>query len=463
MQADEFEKKIKNKMEEFELVPGNVVWKEISIKIEQEKKKRKILFYVLFTSFLLLAGVSAWWFINNENTRQFAKNDTINNATKIENYEIKQNTKSLSRKLNKLNKLSIKNNAAPITKKFAYTNKVGLQKKVAAETKNKNSKETIYHKVIIKELITDRENDNKNVHNKENEIPKSLLPHRFYNPDLAIKKKIDTLIINSSNKSENFKKYAVINTTAKETIVTKNSKKWNIGFTVYSGFSSNRSGVPLLQKDYIQNFSTSPVYSNNGNYSYDVTTSNNFKKGFSFGFGIFAKKRLAKKINFSAGAYYHSYTAKLTVGNKVNQQRNFYDSVNEEAIVVSEYYSAESSAEYLNKYRFLQLPVNLEYQINKNQKKPFLISAGISPGFLISSNALHANPTARVYYVDKQQFNHLQLSAQIGFSFSLISSSKYLLSVGPSVQYSFTNASKAAADARQHLFFTGIKANIILK
>ena len=462
MQADEFEKKIKKKMEEFELVPGSAVWKEVSLKIEKEKRKRRVIFYWLFTGFLLLSASSAWWFINNENTQKFAKKDINDNAVKTENYETKRKTNSVSKNLNKINKTSIKNDAAPITKKLASAKNVELQKGTRNETKNNDSTKTIYPKVIAKELIANSENKRQNIHNREKQISASLPRHKFYNPDLAAKK-ADTSVINASNENADLKKNPAANTTAKKTIQTRNSGKWNMGFTVYGGSSNNRSGVPLLEKDYAQNYLPSGVQLNSGNYSYSEYISNHFKSGFSFGFGIYAKKQIAKKISLSAGADYHSYTAKLSVGSKVNQQQSFYDTSLHEAISVSQYYTPGTSESYSNKYQFLQLPVNLEYQINKNPKKPFLISAGISPGFLISSNALHANTWANVFYVDKQQFNHLQFSAQIGFSIPLISSSKYLLSAEPQIQYSFTNASKAAADARQHLFFTGIKANITLK
>ncbi len=219
--------------------------------------------------------------------------------------------------------------------------------------------------------------------------------------------------------------------------------------------------MPILEKNnYALEYSNSPSSGvNNSGNNYQINTSNNFKSAFSFGIGIFVKTPLAKKISLSAGLDYHLYTAKIAVGNKVNQQQSFYDSSVEKDIAVTQYYSPGTSVNYSNKYHFLQLPINFEYQINKNQQKPLSISAGISPGFLISSNALHANSTANVYYVDKQQFTRFQLSAQIGFSFPLISSAKYLLSAQPLIQCSFTNASKAAADARQHLFFTGIKAN----
>jgi hypothetical protein len=150
------------------------------------------------------------------------------------------------------------------------------------------------------------------------------------------------------------------------------------------------------------------------------------------------------------------------VGRKVNQQRSFYDSSEEKALSVNGFYTVGNSVTYSNKYQLLELPINMALQLNKNQGKPLLISAGISPGLLLSSNALYANPSANVYYVDKEKFHHFQVSVQSGLMFPVSGSTKYFVSAGPTVQYGFTNVTKAA-DAGQHLFFTGLKANIILK
>lgn len=42
MQADEFEKKIQDKMEGFELVPDNEVWKQVANRIAKEKRNEEL-------------------------------------------------------------------------------------------------------------------------------------------------------------------------------------------------------------------------------------------------------------------------------------------------------------------------------------------------------------------------------------------------------------------------------------
>jgi len=455
MQANEFEKNIRNKMEGFGLVPDGEVWEQVSMRIEKEKKKRRILFYWAFTGLALLTGTSAFWFINSENTTKPAVN-RVTDLSGRENYEIKPGRPNSSFSLNKGSKVQMK-------KKLAYFKK--SDRKQVPEILLKNNDASIRQsEVENKEVAIKKVRENNHINNEEKQLLKDLAPHRFYNPN-ASTAKVDTAVKDSSiNKKAVAAKDILPNTIAKKTIRTKAAgKKWNFGFTVYSGISNNIAGMTLFKNSNTYYDYSPGALTSTGNYNSNINTLSNFKTGFSFGLGIFLNKPLTKKVSLSVGLDYHLYQAKSRVGKNVNSATSFYDSVSQTVTSLQRYYNTGDSLNYSNKYRFVELPVIFLYQINKNQKKPVTVSAGISPGYLVSSNALYANPSANVYYVDKQKFHHLQLSGQAGFSFPIIGSLKYLLSAGPAVQYAFTNITKATAGTSQHIFFTGIKANIIFK
>jgi len=459
MQADEFEKKIKDKMEGFELVPDNEVWKQVSDKIEKAKKRRRIFLYWLFTGFVLLAGIPTWWLINNDNNKQLVINEVNNNTSKGEDYRIKQNTDNSLKSRNKIQKIHS-------LKSIEYFKRNDIKRLKQTEIINNAISKIASAKVINQTPVASQKKEYNKTYNEEKKYTQqALAPHRFYNP-AATTAKMDTLIKNKDNSGKtNFIKNTSVNAPGKKPIDKKLivSKKWQLGFTVYSGISENLSGFPLVQKNYAQNYSSSPTVLPGGNYSYSANTIKNFSSSFSFGLGIFLKRKLSKKLTVSAGADYHLYSVKSAVGSKVTQQRTFYDSLLEKTTSVNGYYTIGNSTRYSNKYQLAELPVSLEYRINKNPAKPLLISAGISPGYLVSSNALYANSSANVYYANKQQFHYFQLAAQIGFSFPITVSSKYLINAGPVAQYGLTSIAKEAAGANQHLFFAGIKAKIILK
>ena len=456
MQADEFEKKVRNKLEELNLVPDTEVWKQVLIRIDREKNKRRILFFWIFTGLVLLAGTSAYLYINNENNGKTVTREINSHSSKRENYETKQEPKSLRQNLQKVQKIHLE-------KSVAHLKKADIRRVSASERKTNDLSKNEYAKIVGQRPVLMNKKEDAHIYQKEEKYTQKSLPlHKFYNPNLSTAKTHTASSNTSGNEKPDLKKDTASNTTAKKTIdkKTKTDRKWKAGFTVYSGISDNISSLLSTDKSYSQD--AYPITS--GNYgNYYPNTSNSFKSALSIGFGFSVKKQFNKRISFSAGIDYHLYKAKSNVGSKVNQQTNFFDSSVEKDISVNNYYTVGNSAKYSNKYQLVELPINISRQLNKNQKRPLLLFTGISPGYLIASNALYANPSANVYYTDKEKFHHFQLSSQSGLMFPVSNSKGLLLQAGPVIQYGITNTAKAGTGSPQHLFFAGIKANIIFK
>lgn len=462
MQADEFEKNIQNKMEGFGLVPNDEVWKQVSIRIKKEKKKRKVAFFWLFTVLVLIAGTSALYVINNEINRKIVINEVKHNEPRQADNKIKLTTPYSSAHSYKAK--------AKTEKGLKLIKRGNIKRMPRSEIKNNVFTKITSAKVINNRLNTNVEKDNRKVYKQNKQIFKSLPPHKFYKPE-ETKTKVDTTLKNSIDGKTNLRKDTSAHIIVKEIRAKKQiNKKWNFGFSGYSGISDNVSNLLESQNKSLLD-SYSPISSGNTGYlNSNVNAVSNFKRGFSFGLGIFLKKQFTKRISLSAGIDYHLYNVKSAVGSRVNQQVSFYDSYLQNSTSVDGYftigdssnYTFTNSENYSNNYHFVQLPVNFGYQINKNQEKPILISAGITPGYLLGTNALYANPSARVLYIDKEKFYHFQLSAQSSFLFPVAASHKFNLSAGPMIQYGLINATKAVTGNSQHLVFAGIKVNISL-
>src|SRR6202035_2025004 len=127
-------------------------------------------------------------------------------------------------------------------------------------------------------------------------------------------------------------------------------------------------------------------------------TPSKFNAGFSFGLGVFAERRLSKRISFSAGIYYHYYSAKIRTGDFVDSSA-FVNSApaSGQGSVVNGYYGNGDTHGYTNNYHFVELPVNLNFQLNKSPKTPIIWEAGVSLSYLVGSNALHFDPYRKVY------------------------------------------------------------------
>ena len=73
MAANEFEKNVRKEMGEFKVQPSAEVWLKIEDRIREKKRKRRIIFFILFSSIaLMLAGYGIYNFSGN-NTRSEAQ------------------------------------------------------------------------------------------------------------------------------------------------------------------------------------------------------------------------------------------------------------------------------------------------------------------------------------------------------------------------------------------------------
>ena len=254
----------------------------------------------------------------------------------------------------------------------------------------------------------------------------------------------------------------------------KNSKanKWKFGLYASAGIADNVSKVPFAGNKMLQDAAAFSAPTNvTGSIALPVVQFK-YTSSFSGAIGAFVSKSITKKAGLSVGVNLHYYSAKTATGNKVITQRNVYDTLTGNSLALNEYYIpvgrnqanfGQSVSTFSNRYYFLQLPVNLTYSVSKRNPKSILISAGVTPGFLLGSNAIYYNRLDRIVYVDKQQFKKFQLSAQAGISFSLISSKNYLLQAGPQFMAGLTNISKPIYKSNQHLLYMGIGTHLSFK
>ena len=101
--------------------------------------------------------------------------------------------------------------------------------------------------------------------------------------------------------------------------------------------------------------------------------------------------------------------------------------------------------------------------MNKNRDRPILFNTGLTPAYLISSDALYANSNQGVYYSDQSQFNKWLLLTQAGFQFTLTDKKHFNIGAGPEVRYGLNNMSGTATAPHQHLLSAGINLRVNLK
>jgi len=94
MAANEFEKNVRREMDEFKLHPSGEVWPKIEERIREKDRKRRILFFILFSSIaLMLAGYGIYNFSGNnrksEAQHKLSEDNNQADKNKIDNFRVK--------------------------------------------------------------------------------------------------------------------------------------------------------------------------------------------------------------------------------------------------------------------------------------------------------------------------------------------------------------------------------------
>lgn len=477
MQANEFEKKIRNQMEEFELTPDGEVWMKVAARIDEQKKRRRFVFFWFFIGFLLFGATAAWWLTHKESKLETATVSAV----------APPGTPSYKKPI--VEKVRVQNaveDFVSVTKKTAKKvspGDVNTGNKAGKNEMKNNDAVRIFQRELVQipnnytRVLAIKEKDDRQLMKQDQSGAGVIQPdNKVLESSHEIAAVLESSPITPSAVSADT--LAAINKTAapKDTSLStitggktapnqliQKTGKWTFGFTAFAGLSDNRSGFPITttSRSLYDAAFLSAQY-NGGQYSYTSTL--DYSSAFSYGFGAFTVFHVSRKVAVSAGLDYQYFSANSLTGTKTTASATaIYDSSLNKSVALDEFYSDGASVTFTNKYHLLQLPVNLVFQVNKSQSKPVVLTAGISPAILTGSYALYANQSERVYYVEKEQFRRFQLFAQAGLLFTFINAKTYQINAGPAIKYGISNLVKPVISTRQHLFFTGLQFNISLK
>ena len=484
MQENDFEKRVRKQMEEFTLVPNDRVWQQVQDKIGKEKRRR-LLFYWTFAALVVTGGLATFIFLNKSNTSEIKKRS----SEKSSSYDLS----SRKREIKKALETSIAKND-PL-KEHTSTRRELLPPSVVTKANT-----TFHHKKSKSSNATGEQNARgggvmtgvSTLDQQQQEIldqgksagsnsvkrspltqrmegKANLTPHKYLLSETNRKLQTDTLQRSTASAELATEIRDTSALSKKENgiqqIKGKNIRKWRFGFAVYGGVSDNITGIGLGSEKSLFTADANGAFSSPTSIASRVPPVSRlqYKSGASFGAGASVQKGLTRRLKITAGLDYHYMSARSQVGNKVDSGLNVLDSALQQTTTITPFFRGGQSTLYTNKYHLIQLPVTLQLQLNKNISRPLLLSLGLSPSFLVASNALYLNNKAAVYYREKKQFNQFMLFGQSELLFTVSNKPKYELNVGPTVQYGFNSFSKTETNTSQHLIFTGIKTNIIFK
>ena len=446
MHENNFEKQVREKMDQLGFDPADSVWERVDKEINREKKRRRPLFWLFFFSGLVLAG-GAYYF------------SAYKNSSTPDKLNVQQTDRDKKQDGEPGNKSGIKesvNGKEAVNEKLSKSNDVaGNENKNPDDALSKSSAQHTGKQKAIKTpgLTKDNLNQRAGEGNDQKTIDESDGKRAAESAAVVGKKSDPVTEIKSPAKDSVSNETATVKKTEK-----KKSGGWKIGYTGSVGFSNvNQDLFKSISSSNTVNYAvsapgtpTGPPVSNNNYSSSEVST------GFSFGAGVFVNRDLSKRFSVSGGLGYHYYSTKIKTGTYVS---NTYLLSLSNASVNSFYTNGNTKA-YTNQYHFVELPVTLNVQLNKSKQRPVIWEAGLSLSYLFSTNALYYDPSHNVYFENDQVMNRTQLNGitaiMVGFPVG-----NSALQLGPQLQYGFTGLLKNSSGNPGHLIYYGLKISFI--
>ena len=482
-----FEKQVQQKMEELQFAPSETVWQKVDAEINKEKKRRPILWFIFFLG-LTLAGTVFYFSNNLKNTSVTADNAIVKKDLtqnkKQENIDNKKKGKSSESiaSVESYSETSGKKNKNEIIKTDGFINK--KNKKLIVSTFQNESKKFADKNYSVKNQNEKSVNKNQLINKNKSSSKKLLINKQEKNEDDVaenmnaeketkdVNKKINETVDEKKENNQQIDSAKKTITTASEKSIVKDSminktvaqkdkktdttSKWKIGITGGAGFSGINTG--LFKSAMVATPAAAPTNIYNPG---TANISSKINNGFSFSAGFFAKKFLSKRISFSGGVTYHYYSTTIKTGSYSDTTIFVYYPTANASSPVSNSYNYGNSNSYVNHYHFVELPLLISFQMNKNKNLPINWEAGFTVSYLINTNALQFDDTKNIYYKNNSAFNKTQASAATALTIGFPVHGN-ILHVGPQFQYGFTQLLNKNSGNTEHLFFTGIKISTTL-
>jgi Outer membrane protein beta-barrel domain len=491
MPANEFEKQVQQKMDEFQPEPSASVWQKVEEDI-RKKKRRRIIFFFILPAAIALMTLSVYYFSNNGNKKNvITQKQSVSNKVepgKTDNTEKTEITKrekenNIQPSLKKETGVSTTNTNKKAEQKasvdagknnvqLSAINPVSNREPAVASSKNdfiKNARKEIKQddslvinndipakQTIIKPTADSESNKDKNI------IEPKLASDSENKNDLASEQKninppkTDSVALkNMANRDEQ-----------KEMISKKKSTKsklrWGIDFsTGLSGSSHNVFSLDMQKSLNDITYSIPGSATGAGGVQRTVLAPSSVYSGISFKTGITAELQVSKKSRFSAGLHYAYSSNRINTGRKQDSTINLYYNSNL-ASQVGVFYSGARRNKYTNRFHFIQIPLWYHWQLNKGKKLPLQWNIGMSFGYLFATNGLEYDSSyGGIYYRNKEAFNKFHVNASTGFSFRLKGKSGSEWILGPELSFDMRKLINNPLDKRRYLTYGGISTRFL--
>jgi hypothetical protein len=497
MPENEFEKQVKELMEQFHISPSAPVWEKIKKRITEKKRRIWPVFFLL-ASVLIVSGYFFYTDVKHSNqniktVQQSSNNSTLkqnanDNIKKDENNNSEDQTaKSSIKKPNEINSLAIEQYKKNET---VFTHQQSSLENNLHNLNNKTNKDNPF---INKQTSEPNSNNISNdisaqPQNNSSTITTNTENNSQQTSDTAANK---TSVINAQPAQQN-----IVNTNAQPgndssqvvannieedktdtaTVINKevaanhqmqskkipiklNNNKWSFGITGMYGSSnitdkitsinvgSNKS---LSQVDYLN---TPGTPSNNSIHLKNPYSTNN-----AYNFGVIVQRKISKKSAISTGLNFVRLSSKNTTAISVDSVLIAVVSNYQSYSAGSNFYRVGTARTYTNNFSFIEIPVTFQSNIFKIKNFSLQYDAGFSVMRLLSSKSLIYNSKNNSFFFNDDLLRRTQFQINAGLNFQLHTNAGNFL-LGPKLEYSLSTYLKTNDYDKLHFINYGIRAS----
>ncbi|HEV2482561.1 MAG TPA: hypothetical protein VGS79_23010 [Puia sp.] len=240
-------------------------------------------------------------------------------------------------------------------------------------------------------------------------------------------------------------------------------RRWEAGFVAGGGLSRlNRLNSEQARSALAP--STTSFYTISNATSPSNHYISNVQPEASFEGGIYLQRPLSDRWIFNTGMNLHYYSNRISVGQQVTtyvqSSVSYLLATTVQTAATAAMYSAGDTRSVINKYYFLELPVGLQWKVNKSRLLPIFVEGNVSLSRLMGASALFYNAKTGLYSKEGDVVNKTQVTVGsallVGLPFHGVN-----IQVGPQIQYGLTPLVNTQGVGDQHLLYTGIRLVII--
>jgi hypothetical protein len=479
MAANEFEKNVRNEMDEFKLRPSEEVWPKIEERIREKNRKRRVLFFILFSSIaLMLAGYGVYKFSGN-NTRSEAQHKLSegsrpNDENKTGNSKNEEHNKET---------IAIKPNLPAENNKQANKSFIVTRQKQVTQSGKDDKHVTLSPKRNSASQKRDLAALNINEKEQKNDISSDSIMRE--NTRISFSNQQPIITGNNQNEiaKQGDKNLTLGDTTGSKLTVPKDtrsvqavSKKkgdkvrgkitWGINFSAGSSVITEdafsfKSSYARADRAYASPPGSStgggPLTGGGGSITYSRYPQSQNKPAFAFKAGINARKNISKRSSLSAGLGYSYLADKIKVGAAQGGSQS-------QSAFSSSYYTGAPQQTYTDHFHFIELPLSYNWRVTNNTDRFLSLNAGVSPSYLLATNTLLYDTVAGgIYYHNKDLVTRVHLNFTSGISYQFKNKKSLEFSIGPQFSFDVSEAFKSDLDKRKYFLYTGIDARVFFE